>query len=168
MVGQVLMGEGVIVLCISGRGSWLAGLALPLKHTPDRHCHFFACHRQPPFFTRPTARQPPSNHPQGTIEGRRDIRGGRLASDRRAAANSSSGAAFTSLAFSADGSLLLAGGASKHVCLYDVAERVLLRRFTLSHNRCVAGFCEAGVSVGVGTGVHICLCGPGDMDTHMG
>jgi hypothetical protein len=62
---------------------------------------------------------PPSPSPacpaaaQGTIEGRRDIRGGRLQSDRRTAANSSSGAAFTSLAYSADGALLLAGGNSK-------------------------------------------------------
>ena len=46
---------------------------------------------------------------QGTIEGRRDIAGGRLGSDRRAAGNSSSGQCFTSLAFSADGSWLLAG-----------------------------------------------------------
>ncbi len=50
---------------------------------------------------------------QGTIEGRRDVAGGRLASDRRAAANRTSGQCFTSLAFSADGAFLLAGGASK-------------------------------------------------------
>jgi hypothetical protein len=52
---------------------------------------------------------------QGTIEGRRDIAGGRLASDRRAAGNRTSGQCFTSLAFSADGSMLLAAGASKCV-----------------------------------------------------
>lgn len=46
---------------------------------------------------------------QHTIEGRRDVRGGRLAGDRRAAGNASSGTSFTSLAFSADGSFLLAG-----------------------------------------------------------
>lgn len=40
-----------------------------------------------------------------------------------------SGKYFSSLQFSADGALLLAGGASKYVCLYDVAERVMLRRF---------------------------------------
>ena len=48
-------------------------------------------------------------YPQGMIEGRRDIRGGRLSSDRRAAGNSDSGAAFSSLTFSADGTFLLAG-----------------------------------------------------------
>ena len=50
---------------------------------------------------------------QGTIEGRRDITRGRLAGDRRAAGNRGSGQCFTSLAFSADGSFLLAAGASK-------------------------------------------------------
>ena len=50
---------------------------------------------------------------QGTIEGRRDIAGGRLARDRRAAGNSTSGQCFTTLAFSADGAWILAGGASK-------------------------------------------------------
>ena len=55
----------------------------------------------------------PLNKRQGTIEGRRDVAGGRLASDRRAAANRTSGQCFTSLAFSADGAFLLAGGASK-------------------------------------------------------
>ena len=69
---------------------------------------------------------------QGSIEGRRDIAGGRLSTDRRAAGNLSSGACFTSLAFSADGSFLLAGGASKFVCLYDASERLLLARFQVS------------------------------------
>eukprot|EP00775_Hariotina_reticulata_P006700 gene6700-6923_t len=54
---------------------------------------------------------------QGVIEGRRDIKGGRLASD----------------------SLLFAGGRSKFVCVYDVAERVLLRRFQVTHNRSLEG-----------------------------
>ncbi|KAK9830156.1 hypothetical protein WJX72_010038 [[Myrmecia] bisecta] len=76
---------------------------------------------------------------QGTIEGRRDIAGGRQASDRRAAGNSTSGHCFTSLAFTADGAFLLAGGASKFVCMYDVAERVMLRRFQISHNRSLDG-----------------------------
>ncbi|KAI3442903.1 Fe2OG dioxygenase domain-containing protein [Psidium guajava] len=59
-----------------------------------------------------------------TIEGRRDIAGGRLATDRRAAANSSSGKYFTTLCYSTDGSYILAGGSSKYIYLYDVDERV--------------------------------------------
>lgn len=75
----------------------------------------------------------------GSIEGRRDIAGGRLISDRRTAANSSSGKCFTTICYSADGSYLLAGGRSKYICMYDVAEQVLLRRFQITHNRSLDG-----------------------------
>lgn len=61
---------------------------------------------------------------------------------RRAAGNLASGAAFTSLTFSADGTLLFAGGRSKYVCVYDVDERVLLRRFQVS---CARGGGGGGV-----------------------
>ncbi|KAI4379281.1 hypothetical protein MLD38_005599 [Melastoma candidum] len=74
-----------------------------------------------------------------TIEGRRDIAGGRLATDRRSAANSSSGKCFTTLCYSADGSYILAGGSSKYICLYDVAEQVLLRRFQTTLNTSLDG-----------------------------
>ncbi|XP_060205652.1 periodic tryptophan protein 2 [Lycium barbarum] len=74
-----------------------------------------------------------------TIEGRRDIAGGRLMSDRRSAANSTSGKCFTSLCYSADGSYILAGGNSKYICMYDVADQVLLRRFQITHNLSLDG-----------------------------
>ena len=61
--------------------------------------------------------------------------GGRARGDRRNAANNESGQCFSSVCYSADGALLLAGGRSKYVCMYDAAERTLLRRFQLSHNR---------------------------------
>lgn len=77
--------------------------------------------------------------PQFVIEGRRDIKGGRLEGDRRAAGNLASGAAFRSLAYSADGTFLVAGGSSKYVVIYDVAERVMLRRFSLTSNRSLDG-----------------------------
>lgn len=74
-----------------------------------------------------------------TIEGRRDIAGGRLMTDRRSAANSSSGKCFTTLCYSADGSYILAGGSSKYICMYDVADQVLLRRFQITHNLSLDG-----------------------------
>ncbi|KAM1714573.1 hypothetical protein ACFX11_025413 [Malus domestica] len=74
-----------------------------------------------------------------TIEGRRDISGGRLMTDRRSAANSSSGKFFTTLCYSADGSYILAGGSSKYICMYDVADQVLLRRFQITHNLSLDG-----------------------------
>lgn len=69
---------------------------------------------------------------------RKDIRGGRLMSDRRSAGNLASGA-FTALQYSADGSLLFAGGSSKWACVYDTIERVLLQRFQLSKNLSLDG-----------------------------
>ncbi|CAB4303254.1 unnamed protein product [Prunus armeniaca] len=74
-----------------------------------------------------------------TIEGRRDISGGRLMTDCRSAANSSSGKFFTTLCYSADGSYILAGGSSKYICMYDVADQVLLRRFQITHNLSLDG-----------------------------
>jgi periodic tryptophan protein 2 len=66
------------------------------------------------------------------IEGRKDISGGRKADDRVAASNSASSKAFTSVAWSADGSCVLAGGNSKYVALYDSREGVLIRRWQIS------------------------------------
>lgn len=74
-----------------------------------------------------------------TIEGRRDIAGGRLMTDRRTAANSTSGKCFTTLCYSADGSYILAGGSSKYICMYDIADQVLLRRFQITHNLSLDG-----------------------------
>ncbi|KAG8379867.1 hypothetical protein BUALT_Bualt07G0134000 [Buddleja alternifolia] len=73
------------------------------------------------------------------IEGRRDIAGGRLMTDRRSAANSSAGKCFTTLCYSADGSYILAGGSSKYICMYDIADQVLLRRFQITHNLSLDG-----------------------------
>ncbi|GAA5956206.1 hypothetical protein JCM8115_001650 [Rhodotorula mucilaginosa] len=73
------------------------------------------------------------------IEGRKDISGGRKVDDRVTAANNSSGKAFNSLSYTADGSCILAGGNSKHVCLYDARDGVLLRRFQISQNLSLDG-----------------------------
>ena len=47
---------------------------------------------------------------EGTIEGRRDMAGGKTIGDLRSASNISAGKSFKTLAYSADGALLLAGG----------------------------------------------------------
>ncbi|KIK25932.1 hypothetical protein PISMIDRAFT_676441 [Pisolithus microcarpus 441] len=75
------------------------------------------------------------------IEGRKDISGGRKADDRVTAANSSSGKAFTSLVYTADGTCILAGGNSKYVVLYDVreGEGVLVKKFQISENLSLDG-----------------------------
>ncbi|EEB97300.1 hypothetical protein MPER_03417, partial [Moniliophthora perniciosa FA553] len=75
------------------------------------------------------------------IEGRKDISGGRKADDRMSAANSTSGKAFNSLAYTADGRCLLAGGNSKYVVLYDVreGEGVMVKKFQISENLSLDG-----------------------------
>ena len=75
----------------------------------------------------------------GSIDGRADVRGGRSAASRVTAQNAAGGKCFRSLAFSADGRCILAGGNSKFVCMYDVKERVLLRKFALSNNAALDG-----------------------------
>ena len=56
----------------------------------------------------------PSGRQTGSIEGRRDIAGGRLEKDKVTAAHSASTKCFTSLCYTADGSCLLAGGRTKY------------------------------------------------------
>ena len=68
----------------------------------------------------------------GSIEGRADVSGGRSALSKASKKNNTS--CFHSLAFSADGTAVLAGGDSKFVCLYDIRQRQLLRKYALSNN----------------------------------
>ncbi|KAI9081565.1 hypothetical protein K1719_036451 [Acacia pycnantha] len=74
-----------------------------------------------------------------TIEGRRDIAGGRLMTDRRSWANSTSRNYFSTLCYSADGGYILAGGSSRYICMYDVADQVLIRRFQITLNLSLDG-----------------------------
>jgi len=79
---------------------------------------------------------------RGSIEGRRDVLAGAGAGasgDLRSAANAAASAAFTSLAYSADGAFLVGGGAGTAVCIYDAEERVLLRRLVTTTNRSLGG-----------------------------
>ncbi|KAG6837084.1 hypothetical protein H0H93_014976 [Arthromyces matolae] len=75
------------------------------------------------------------------IDGRKDISGGRKADDRVSAANNSSGKSFNSLAYTADGGCLIAGGNSKYVVLYDVreGEGVMIKKFQISENLSLDG-----------------------------
>ncbi len=73
------------------------------------------------------------------IDGRKDVSGGRKLDDRVSAANNSSGKSFNSLAYTADGRCLLAGGNSKYVVLYDVREGIMLKKFQISQNLSLDG-----------------------------
>eukprot|EP00743_Colponemidia_sp_Colp-15_P006217 GILK01006687.1.p1 GENE.GILK01006687.1~~GILK01006687.1.p1 ORF type:complete len:888 (+),score=130.49 GILK01006687.1:52-2715(+) len=74
-----------------------------------------------------------------SIEGRRDIIGGRKIEDRMTSKNSNSNKHFNSVCYSADGLCVLAGGNSKYVCIYEVPHKILLRKFQLSNNRSLDG-----------------------------
>mmetsp|Transcript_19430 Transcript_19430/g.28794 ORF Transcript_19430/g.28794 Transcript_19430/m.28794 type:complete len:893 (-) Transcript_19430:3154-5832(-) len=73
------------------------------------------------------------------IDGRRDIAGGRKLNDRMTANNNSSSRYFTSVCYSADGSCVLAGGNSKYVCIYEVSQQILLKKFQVTFNRSLDG-----------------------------
>lgn len=73
------------------------------------------------------------------IEGRKDVSGGRKLDDRMTAANSTSGKAYNSLAYTADGRCVIAGGNSKYVVIYDVLESVMVKKFQISENLSLDG-----------------------------
>ena len=75
----------------------------------------------------------------GAIEGADDLAGGRYERDARTAATNARSRAFTTLCYSPDGAAVLAGGESKYVCLYNIAHRILLKRFQTTHNLSLDG-----------------------------
>lgn len=75
----------------------------------------------------------------GTIDGLRDIAGGRRDGDKISARNNAISKHFTSVCYSADGACVLAGGRSKFICIYETSQQLLLKKFQLSHNRSLDG-----------------------------
>jgi periodic tryptophan protein 2 len=73
------------------------------------------------------------------LDGRRDASGGRRMTDRRTAASAAGSKAFETLAYSSDGSCILAAGRSKYICLYEVTSGMLLKKFTVSINLAIDG-----------------------------
>lgn len=77
-----------------------------------------------------------------SIEGRRDISGGRLSTDATTAENSTRSKYFTSVCYSADGSCVIAGGLSKYIVIYVVATGVPIKKFQISYNRSLDGILD--------------------------
>jgi periodic tryptophan protein 2 len=73
------------------------------------------------------------------IDGQKDIAGGRKVNDRMASKNNAASRYFTSVCFSADGQCVLAGGNSKHICIYEVSQQILLKKFQFTYNRSLDG-----------------------------
>lgn len=76
---------------------------------------------------------------KGVIEGRKDVSGGRKADDRMSATNNSSGKSYSSLAYTADGRCIIAGGNSKYVVIYDARDGVVIKKFQISENLSLDG-----------------------------
>ncbi|KAK7602549.1 hypothetical protein V9T40_008138 [Parthenolecanium corni] len=70
-----------------------------------------------------------------SIEGRNDLGSGRSLTDQITAKKNLDAKAFTSIAYSADGNCIIAGGQSKNICIYHVAQGILLKKFEVTQNR---------------------------------
>uniref|UniRef100_A0AAQ6A9M0 Small-subunit processome Utp12 domain-containing protein n=1 Tax=Amphiprion ocellaris TaxID=80972 RepID=A0AAQ6A9M0_AMPOC len=70
----------------------------------------------------------------GSVSGRHDLQTGRKETDKVTAKQTAKGKSFTSLCYSADGESILAGGQSKFVCIYNVKEQLLMKKFEISCN----------------------------------
>ncbi|KAJ8004026.1 hypothetical protein DPEC_G00154520 [Dallia pectoralis] len=77
---------------------------------------------------------PQSANQTGSISGRHDLQMGRREIDKITAKQSSKSKSFTALCYSADGESILAGGQSKFVCIYNIREQILMKKFEISCN----------------------------------
>ncbi|GME91702.1 unnamed protein product [[Candida] boidinii] len=73
------------------------------------------------------------------IECKKDILRGRFLEDRFNVKNSSRGLNFVSISYSFDGLSLIASGNNNSICLYDLQNDVLLKRFIVSRNMTLNG-----------------------------
>jgi periodic tryptophan protein 2 len=76
------------------------------------------------------------------IDGKRDIAGGRKVNDRMTSDNNAASRYFTSVCYSADGTCILAGGNSKYICIYEVSQQILVKKFQISFNRSLDGILD--------------------------
>ena len=76
------------------------------------------------------------------IDGRYDISGGRKTNDRRTADTNMSSKYFTSVTYTPDNTCIIAGGNSKYICIYEISQQILLKKFQLSYNRSIDGILD--------------------------
>ncbi|WPK26501.1 hypothetical protein PUMCH_003856 [Australozyma saopauloensis] len=87
---------------------------------------------------------------------RKDVFSGRHLDDRFELKNNARAKSFTTISYSFDGLSLIAGGNNNSICLYDIADEVLLKRFVVSENMTLEGtltmlnsskITDAGISI---------------------
>ncbi|EYB91308.1 hypothetical protein Y032_0207g2018 [Ancylostoma ceylanicum] len=75
----------------------------------------------------------------GSIDARLDLDPGRGQADTITRQNAAQNKSFTCMQFSPDSTLLLLGGDSNNFCLYSVADKMLVKKFTITENRSLDG-----------------------------
>ena len=74
------------------------------------------------------------------IYGSKDIQSAKKYNDRYKSMNNvKSSTYFTSICYSSDGSCIIVSGNSNYVCLYEVTQQILLKKFMITHNRSLDG-----------------------------
>jgi len=76
--------------------------------------------------------QADEGHLLGIIDCKADIAGGRLRDDRVTAKNSTKNKHFNGIAVSPNGDFIIGGGNSKHICLYDMRFKMMVKRFAVT------------------------------------
>ncbi|KIH48110.1 hypothetical protein ANCDUO_21824, partial [Ancylostoma duodenale] len=75
----------------------------------------------------------------GSIDARLDLDPGRGQADTITRQNAAQNKSFTCMQFSPDSTLLLLAGDSNNFCLYSVADKMLVKKFTITENRSLDG-----------------------------
>lgn len=75
----------------------------------------------------------------GSIEGRNDLGSGRGDNDLTTAEKNKETKYFSTLVYSSDGETILAAGKSKNVCIYNVKEGIILKKFEVTQNHSLDG-----------------------------
>ncbi|KTW29763.1 hypothetical protein T552_00970 [Pneumocystis carinii B80] len=73
------------------------------------------------------------------IDGKKDISGGRNIGDQFSSANSFRNKSFKCICYSPDGHIVVAGGNSKYICIYDIESSVLIKKIQTSKNLSLDG-----------------------------
>ena len=76
------------------------------------------------------------------MECHRDIWGGRKQLDRVMAKNNSANKHFNTISYNLSGNLILAGGNSPYICIYDVNFGLMMKKFKLTNNRSLDGILQ--------------------------
>lgn len=75
----------------------------------------------------------------GNIDARKDIISGRYLNDAFTSQNSKRSKFFNTISYSFDGTALICAGKNNSICLYDIKNEVLLRKFVVSENMSIDG-----------------------------